>query len=114
MKKTHRTAVVSVPFMIAAFFCLCGMASRSLTEISGHIEYYGNAPFATAAFKADDGTVYDMAISEDADFTLNDILALQGHHLRLDGTVSDADSFSLLTGASKKISIHAYQDRSGR
>ena len=110
MKKLHPSPFFFLPLLLAALLPLCGMASHSFTEVTGHIEYYGNAPFAKPAFKADDGTLYQMVVSEDADFVLDDILALQGHHLCLDGTISDADLSAFPIGAQKKISIHAWQE----
>lgn len=82
-------------FMISAFaFLLTGSLAFSFggkapeTEsFTGHINYYGNAPFATPAFEADDGKIYLMEVDETTDHNIEEILALQGSHLELKGTL---------------------------
>lgn len=84
-------------------------AKNRLISVTGVITYYGNAPFAEPAFKADDGTVYALRVSEDAPFTLKDVLLLQGHRLQLDGIVEKNNA--ALSVSSVVFVVFAYKDR---
>ena len=87
MKKT--TFIIPVlAFLLAggAAFSFGGKAPETET-LTGHINYYGNAPFETAAFATDDGKIYLMEADETTQFNIEEILALQGNHIELKGII---------------------------
>lgn len=90
MKKA--TFGISILSVILSGFLFTSMAANKTVSIKGHINYYGNAPVTTPAFKTDDGKVYLMEIDKSAKVTLDEILSQQGKHLELTGEIELAES----------------------
>lgn len=88
MRKTSFAAAVF--FVSVAGIMLTSMAGSGLVSARGHIRYYGNAPVATPAFETDDGKVYIMRIEDGARCSIEEVLALQGNHIELTGTIGPA------------------------
>ena len=88
-KSTFAIAVLSI---ISAGLLFTSMASNKLTSVKGQINYYGNAPVETPAFKTDDGKIYLMEIDKASKLTLDEVLAHQGQHLELTGEIEPEES----------------------
>ncbi len=86
------------------------MGTNRMASVKGHINYYGNAPFAVPGFKTDKGQVLAMETAPEADFTLKDLLDMQGHYLQLNGKLEKADLGSQPIGAKGKFIIYSYKD----
>ena len=82
---------VSVLSILVACFLFMSMAKNNLVSVKGYINYYGNAPFVTPAFKTDEGKVYLMEVDKSSKLTLDEILSHQGEHLELTGELEDID-----------------------
>ena len=109
-----RAALLALLAATALYLPAAAMAKNRLVAVSGHINYYGNAPFAVPAFAADDGTLYALAVAPEADFALDDVLALQGRYVQLDGVIEKPTLATAPAGASGVLVVHAYKDISVR
>lgn len=56
-------------------------------EAEGFINWFGNAPVEFAGFQATDGKLYTLKVEDGSDFTLDDITALQGSKLHIEGRI---------------------------
>lgn len=88
---------------VLAFLLCCAAAfafskASDSDEAEGFINYYGNAPVEFAGFMTEDGKLYTLAVEEGASFTLEDITALQGTRLHIEGRIEkkSGDSFQAL------------------
>lgn len=88
-KSTFALAILSI---ISAGFLFTSMAANKLTSVKGQINYYGNAPVETPAFKTDDGKVYLMEIDKSSRLMLEELLSHQGSHLELTGEIELEES----------------------
>ncbi len=104
-----KSVIVFLAFM-GMSFTFMSMARNKMVSVKGHINYYGNAPFATAAFKTDDGKILAMEVAPDAKITLKEVLDAQGHYLELNGEMEEAGLSDKPTGAQGKIIIYSYKD----
>lgn len=81
----------SILTVIAIFLCCAAVFAFSKAsdsdEAEGFINYYGNTPVEFAGFMTEDGKLYTLAVEEGASFTLEDITALQGTRLHIEGRI---------------------------
>lgn len=81
--------------MLALLLCCASGFAFSRANDSdtaeGFINWFGNAPVEFAGFETTDGKLYTLAVEEGADFTLDDITALQGTKLHIEGRIEDKD-----------------------
>ncbi|MBQ3670548.1 MAG: hypothetical protein II921_03600 [Treponema sp.] len=78
MKKSIVASLFLFSLAFSSFAC-------TLKSFVGHIDYYGNVPFAEPCLVTDKGEILRMAVSEKAKFTMEDIKALQGRRIKLTG-----------------------------
>ena len=71
----------------AAWILFTSMARNKTVSVTGQINYYGNSPVETPAFKSDDGNIYLMEIEVGAKFTMEELLSHQGERLELTGII---------------------------
>ena len=83
--------VVALFSILTACFLFTSMAKNNLVSVKGHINYYGNAPFAIPAFKTDEGKVYLMEVDKSSKLMIEEILSHQGEHLELTGEIENID-----------------------
>ena len=100
--------MLSVLSVFAMGFLFTSGAKNKMVSVKGYINYYGNEPFATPAFKTDDGQIFSMSIEEGAKFALDEILALQGNYLELTGIIEENEEPSLIP-TNGTITIHSYK-----
>ena len=100
--------VISLLSVLVMGFLFTSGAKNKMTSVKGYINYYGNAPFASPAFVSDDGLIYTMILEEGVQFTLDDIVALQGNYLELTGIV-DTEAQTILPTTNGTITIHSYK-----
>ena len=87
MKKTTFISSVLAFIVTGSLAFSFGGRAPQIETIKGHINYYGNAPFETPAFVCDDGKIYLMETDETKHLNIEEILALQGYHIELTGTL---------------------------
>ncbi len=86
------------------------MGTNKMVSVKGHINYYGNAPFAEPAFKTDKGEILAMEVAPEAKITFKEVLDMQGHYLQLNGKVEEAGISDKPMGAHAKFIIYSYKD----
>ncbi|MBR5966638.1 MAG: hypothetical protein IK015_11035 [Treponema sp.] len=80
--KVFLFAAVAALALSSAF----GMAKNGKkAQVTGVVEYYGNAPFARLGLKAQDGTIYYLDAKDGDKYQLGD---LHGNAVRIDGTLT--------------------------
>ena len=84
--------VVIILSILMAEFLFNSMSINRTVSIRGRINYYGNAPVETPAFKTDDGKVYLMEIEKFSNLTLDELLSHQGEFLELTGEIQKEES----------------------
>jgi hypothetical protein len=104
-----KKSVIALLAFIGISFTFMSMARNKMVSVKGHINYYGNAPFATAAFKTDDGKILAMEVAPDAKIPLKEVLDAQGHYLELTGEMEEAGLTDKPTGAQGKFIIYSYK-----
>lgn len=84
MKKSILT-VLALLLCAAAGFAFSKAQDSDTAE--GFINWFGNAPVEFAGIETTDGKLYTLAVEQGADFTLDDITALQGSRLHIEGRI---------------------------
>ena len=73
---------------------LCGglfaFGGKAPQTIVGHINFYGNEPFAYPGVVTVEGLEYTLYVPEGSEFTLKDITANQGLMLEFKGRIDDS------------------------
>lgn len=90
MKKSK--FVVIILSILIAEFLFSSMSINRAVSIKGYINYYGNVPVETPAFKTDDGKIYLMQGENSSKITLDEILSHQGEYLELTGEIEVEES----------------------
>lgn len=95
----------------AAAVCLAAVSfSRNpYTTVSGYVKFYGNAPFATAGFSADDGKIYALSAAEGSGVSVEDLSALQGKKIELEGLIEKSDGINFGSMQDGTIIVRAYK-----
>ena len=80
--------------LFVSSFLLCGelfaFGGKAPPTIVGHINFYGNEPFAYPGVVTVEGLEYTLYVPEGSDFTLKDITASQGQMLEFKGRIDDS------------------------
>ena len=90
--KRFSVSILSIIAVFTTCLLFMSMAKNNLDSVKGYINYYGNAPFVTPAFKTDEGKVYLMEVDKSSNLTMDQILSHQGEHLELTGEIEAEES----------------------
>jgi len=86
MKKIF--AVLMVLASLAGFAFAGGKGDASAPDhADGYIKWYGNAPFEYPGFVTVDGQIYTIAVEDGSSINVDDISALQGYLIHIDGRI---------------------------
>lgn len=85
MKKIF--AVLLVFASVIGFTFASGKGDTCPDHAVGHIKWYGSAPFAYPGFVTVEGNIYTIAVEDSSSFSVEEISALQGYLLQIDGRI---------------------------
>lgn len=97
-----------ISIALVLFLAACAFAFGKKT-ISGHIRIYGSTPMTFVGFVTDTGEEYSLDIDPKADFTIEDINALQGRHLKLTGVVNEKELIGFQTLKDGRFMVSKYK-----
>lgn len=80
-------AVFAALFLAGAAFCGGKADSSAPDHATGYIKWYGNAPMTYPGFVTDDGRIFSLATEDGSEITVDEITALQGRVLVIDGRI---------------------------
>lgn len=105
-----KSLFISILTLITISPLFMSMSQNPMGSIRGYINYYGNAPVETPAFKSDDGKIYLLEIDPTAQISLDELLLHAGEHLELSGQIETEESkFALPISQNGTIIITSYK-----
>lgn len=80
--------------LVSCAFCF-GFGGKAPVSISGHIKFYGNAPFEYPGIETVDRRLYAVQVEENSGISLKEIEETQGKLIELTGRVEKKEKRSI-------------------
>lgn len=85
-------------FLILSLCAFCfGFGGKSPLTVSGHIKFYGNAPFEYPGIKTADGMLYAVQVEENSGISLKELEETQGKMIELTGRLEKKEKRSIFS-----------------
>ena len=91
----NKKSICIALLLLASETIVSAFGGRAPETVTGHIKYYGNAPFEFPGIETADGYLYTLQVEENAPFTIEDIEKEQGFALQFTGTIDKSQGNGL-------------------